>query len=222
MVLQNYINKFYILIISIFLLTSCGIIGGKDDVDATENAVLSGPPLAIPPEFDINSQNTDQEQSMQTYDLETMDQGFEDQQIYESNENTDIFSDEVPAMTNIENSGEIQSFENFNPSVSKINKQKNININPRVQKTYRSTVPSDAYDFGKIQPKNRNTSYVKRNNNNYGFGQQSFEQTQTRGNNNLSKEEEFLLEDLITQEDAPSSNSRDQDIPDFESRGDND
>ena len=216
MVLQNYINKFYILIISIFLLTSCGIIGGKDDVDATENAVLSGPPLAIPPEFDINSQNTDQEQSMQTYDLETMDQGFEDQQIYESNENTDIFSDEVPAMTNIENSGEIQSFENFNPSVSKINKQKNININPRVQKTYRSTVPSDAYDFGKIQPKNRNTSYVKRNNNNYGFGQQSFEQTQTMGDNNLSKEEEFLLEDLITQEDAPSSNSRDQDIPDFE------
>ena len=184
MVLQNYINKFYILIISIFLLTSCGIIGGKDDVDATENAVLSGPPLAIPPEFDINSQNTDQEQSMQTYDLETMDQGFEDQQIYESNENTDIFSDEVPAMTNIENSGEIQSFENFNPSVSKINKQKNININPRVQKTYRSTVPSDAYDFGKIQPKNRNTSYVKRNNNNYGFGQQSFEQTRTRGDNN--------------------------------------
>ena len=222
MVLQNYINKFYILIISIFLLTSCGIIGGKDDVDATENAVLSGPPLAIPPEFDINSQNTDQEQSMQTYDLETMDQGFEDQQIYESNENTDIFSDEVPAMTNIENSGEIQSFENFNPSVSKINKQKNININPRVQKTYRSTVPSDAYDFGKIQPKNRNTSYVKRNNNNYGFGQQSFEQTQTMGDNNLSKEEEFLLEDLITQEAAPSSNSRDQDIPDFESRGDND
>ena len=222
MVLQKYINKFYILIISIFLLTSCGIIGGKDEVDATENAVLSGPPLAIPPEFDINSQNRDQEQTMQTYDLETMDQGFEDQQIYESNENTDIFSDEVPAMTNIENSGEIQSFENFNPSVSKINKQKNININPRVQKTYRSTVPSDAYDFGKIQPKNRNTSYVKRNNNNYGFGQQSFEQTQTMGDNNLSKEEEFLLEDLITQEDAPSSNSRDQDIPDFESRGDND
>ena len=222
MVLQNYINKFYILIISIFLLTSCGIIGGKDDVDATENAVLSGPPLAIPPEFDINSQNTDQEQSMQTYDLETMDQGFEDQQIYESNENTDIFSDEVPAMTNIENSGEIQSFENFNPNVAKINKKLNINTNPRVQKVYRRTVPSDAYDFGKIQPKNRNTSYVKRNNNNYGFGQQSFEQTQTRGDNNLSKEEEFLLEDLITQEDAPSSNSRDQDIPDFESRGDND
>ena len=222
MVLQNYINKFYILIISIFLLTSCGIIGGKDDVDATENAVLSGPPLAIPPEFDINSQNTDQEQSMQTYDLETMDQGFEDQQIYESNENTDIFSDEVPAMTNIENSGEIQSFENFNPNVAKINKKQNINTNPRVQKVYRRTVPSDAYDFGKIQPKNRNTSYVKRNNNNYGFGQQSFEQTQTRGNNNLSKEEEFLLEDLITQEGAPTSNSRDQDIPDFESRGDND
>ena len=222
MVLQKYINKFYILIISIFLLTSCGIIGGKDDVDATENAVLSGPPLAIPPEFDINSQNTDQEQSMQTYDLETMDQGFEDQQIYESNENTDIFSDEVPAMTNIENSGEIQSFESFNPNVARINKQKNINISPRVQKTYRSTVPSDAYNFGKIQTKNRNTSYVKRNNNNYGFGQQNFEQVQTRNNNNLSKEEEFLLEDLINQEGAPTSNSSEGDIPDFETRGDSD
>ena len=222
MVLQKYINKFYILIISIFLLTSCGIIGGKDEVDATENAVLSGPPLAIPPEFDINSQNTDQEQTMQTYDLETTDEGFEDQQIYESNENTDIFSDEVPAMTNIENSGEIQSFENFNPSVSKINKQKNININPRVQKTYRSTVPSDAYDFRKIQPKNRNTSYVKRNNNNYGFGQQSFEETQTRGNNNLSKEEEFLLEDLMRDDKPATVFEEGEAIPEFEQRGDSD
>ena len=63
---------------------------------------------------------------------------------------------------------------------------------------------------------------MKRNNNNYGFGQQSFEETQTRGNNNLSKEEEFLLEDLINQEGTPRSTSRDQDIPDFEASGDND
>ena len=75
---------------------------------------------------------------------------------------------------------------------------------------------------GKIQTKNRNTSYVKRNNNNYGFGQQNFEQVQTRNNNNLSKEEEFLLEDLITEEGVPTSNSRDGDIPDFEAIGNND
>ena len=221
MTLQTYINKFSIVIISIFLLTSCGIIGGKEDVDANENAVLSGPPLAIPPDFDINSQNLDQ-QPMQTYDLETTDQSFEDTPIYESNENVDIFSDEVPVMTNIENSGEIQSFENFNPNVARINKKQNINTNPRVQKVYRRTVPSDAYNFGKIKPRNRNTSYMKRKDNNYGFGQQSFEELQTKNNNSLSKEEEFLLEDLINQEGTPRSTSRDQDIPDFEASGDND
>jgi hypothetical protein len=214
MSLQTYINKLLIIIISIFLLTSCGIIGGKEKVDASENAVLSGPPLAIPPDFDVDSQNLNQQQSLPTYDLETTDQIFEDAPIYESDQNEDIFSDEVPAMTNIENSGEIQSFESFNPNVAKINKQKNINISPRVQKTYRPTVPSDAYNFERIQPKNRNTSYVKRNNN-YGFGEQNFEQERTINKNNLSKEEEFLLEDLINQEGVPTSNSRDEDIPDF-------
>ncbi len=220
MALQTHINKLLIIIISIFLLTSCGIIGGKEKVDANENAVLSGPPLAIPPDFDVDSQNPNQQQSIPTYDLETTDQSFEDVPVYESNQNEDIFSDEVPAMTNIENSGEIQSFESFNPNVVRVNKQKNINISPRVQKTYRSTVPSDAYNFGRIQPKNRNTSYIKRNNNNYGFGQQDFEQVQTRNNNNLSKEEEFLLEDLINREGAPTSNSSEEYIPDFETRGD--
>jgi hypothetical protein len=220
MALQTHINKLLIIIISIFLLTSCGIIGGKEKVDANENAVLSGPPLAIPPDFDVDSQNPNQQQSIPTYDLETTDQSFEDVPVYESNQNEDIFSDEVPAMTNIENSGEIQSFESFNPNVVRVNKQKNINISPRVQKTYRSTVPSDAYNFGRIQPKNRNTSYIKRNNNNYGFGQQDFEQVQTRNNNNLSKEEEFLFEDLINREGAPTSNSSEEYIPDFETRGD--
>ena len=113
MALQTHINKLLIIIISIFLLTSCGIIGGKEKVDASENAVLSGPPLAIPPDFDVDSQNPNQQQSIPTYDLETTDQSFEDVPVYESNQNEDIFSDEVPAMTNIENSGEIQSFESF-------------------------------------------------------------------------------------------------------------
>ena len=220
MVLQIYINKLLIIVCSIFLLTSCGIIGGKEEVDANENAVLSGPPLSIPPEFDVDLQNPNQQQSIPTYDLETTDQSFEDIEVYESNQNENIFSDEVPTMTNIENSGEIQSFENFNPNIARTSKQKNINISPRVQKTYRATVPSDSYNFGKIQLKNRNTSYIK--NNNYGFGQQNFEQVQTRNNNNLSKEEEFLLEDLINQEGAPTSNSRDGDIPDFEAIGNND
>ena len=56
MVFQIYIKTFYFIVAYIFLLTSCGIIGGDDKVDASENSVLSGPPLAIPPEFDIDSQ----------------------------------------------------------------------------------------------------------------------------------------------------------------------
>ena len=36
MVLQTYINKLLIIVSSIFLLNSCGIIGGKEKVDATE------------------------------------------------------------------------------------------------------------------------------------------------------------------------------------------
>ena len=101
MVLQTYINKLLIIVSSIFLLNSCGIIGGKEKVDATENAVLSGPPLVIPPDFDVNTQNTNQQQSIPTYDLETTDQSFEDIQVYESNQNENIFGDEVPTMTNI-------------------------------------------------------------------------------------------------------------------------
>ena len=53
-----FIKKFYFIVILSSLLVSCGLIGGNDKEDISENAVLSGPPLAIPPEFDIDSQNT--------------------------------------------------------------------------------------------------------------------------------------------------------------------
>ena len=70
-----FIKKFYFIITCIFLLASCGLFDGDDKVDISENSVLSGPPLSIPPEFDIDSQNTNQQQSMPTYDIETLDQG---------------------------------------------------------------------------------------------------------------------------------------------------
>ena len=148
MAFQIYIKRFFLTAIGIFLLSSCGLIGGKDEVDTTENSVLSGPPLAIPPDFDIDSQNTNQEQSAPAYDMETFEQGdtigsFED-------ENENIFADEVPAMTNLENTGEIQSFENFNPNIGRSNKQSNIRTNPKIQRTARSRVPSDSYTFDRV------------------------------------------------------------------------
>ena len=214
MAFQIYIKRFFLTAIGIFLLSSCGLIGGKDEVDTTENSVLSGPPLAIPPEFDIDSQNTNQEQSAPAYDMETFEQGdtigsFED-------ENENIFADEVPAMTNLENTGEIQSFENFNPNIGRSNKQSNIRTNPKIQRTDRSRVPSDSYTFDRVPAGNQKTYAKKKKNKFVGFG--NFEQLGMVNTGDLSKEEEFLLEDIFNQENIPEA--IDKAIPDFESLGD--
>ena len=214
MAFQIYIKRFFLTAIGIFLLSSCGLIGGKDEVDTTENSVLSGPPLAIPPEFDIDSQNTNQEQSAPAYDMETFEQGdtigsFED-------ENENIFADEVPAMTNLENTGEIQSFENFNPNIGRSNKQSNIRTKPKIQRTDRSRVPSDSYTFDRVPAGGQKTYAQKKKNKFIGFG--NFEQLGMVNTGDLSKEEEFLLEDIFSQENIPEAIEKA--IPDFESIGD--
>jgi hypothetical protein len=202
-----FIKKFYFIITCIFLLASCGLFGGDDKVDVTENSVLSGPPLSIPPEFDIDSQNTNQQQSMPTYGIETLDQGsnignFENEPVYESTQNENLFTDEIPYMTNIENTGEIQSFENFNPNIVRSNRQTNIITSPKIQRTYRQTVPSDGYTFDRILPKNQKTYAQKKKDNFIGFGTKNFEQIGTGDIGGLSKEEEFLLEDILNSSDT--------------------
>ena len=220
MVFQFYIKRFCLILFGIFLLSSCSLIGGKDEVDTSENSVLSGPPLAIPPEFDLDSQNTNQPQSIPTYDMETLEQGDNIGNFEDENEN--IFSDEIPTMTNIEHTGEIQSFENFNSNIVRSNKQTNIIANPKVQRTYRATVPSDAYNFNSVLPRNQKTYAQKKKDNFVGFGANKFEQIETGNIGDLSKEEEFLLEDILNQENIPGTidESIDESIPDFESIGD--
>ena len=219
---QICIKRFYFIATGIFLLSSCGLIGGKDKVDTSESAVLSGPPLAIPPEFDVNSQNTNQQQPMSTNDLEILDGGdnisnFENIPAYESGQNENIFTDEIPDMTNIENTGEIQSFENFNPNLEQTLRQTNVNVRSNIQKKYRSTVPSDSY-IQNISPKfgrlNQKTYAQKKKNNFTGFSASNFGQIEFRRSADLSKEEEFLLEDIINKENTPGT--IDQSIPDFE------
>ena len=219
MTFQMYIKRFCYSVIGIFLLSSCNIIGGKDEVEVSESSVLSGPPLAIPPEFDINSENPNQQQSVPTYnDFETLDNAdnisnFENEPVYETSQDENIFTDEIPSMTNIESTGEIQSFESFNPNLTRTNKQSNNNVNVRVQKTYRATVPSDSYNFNRALTTNQ-TSYARKEDNFVGFGDSNFEQIETLNTKGLSKEEEFLLEDIINQENIPST--IDETIPDFE------
>jgi hypothetical protein len=219
---QTYIKKFCFIIISILLLTSCGLVGGGDKADTTENSVLSGPPLSIPPEFDIDSQNANQQQPMQTYDLETLDgsddiSNFENEPVFESTQDDNIFTGEIPSMTNVESTGEIQSFENFNPNLEQTFRQTNVNVRSNIQKKYRSTVPSDAYiqnispKFGRVNQK----AYAQKKKNNFtGFSASNFGQIEFRRSADLSKEEEFLLEDIINKENTPGT--IDQSIPDFE------
>ena len=220
MTFQMYIKRFLFIATGIFLLSSCGLIGGKDKVEVSENSVLSGPPLAIPPEFDVNSENPNQQQSIPTYDdFETLDDtdnisSFENEPVYKTSQDENIFTDEIPSMTNIESTGEIQSFESFNPNLTRTNKQSNNNVNVRVQKTYRATVPSDSYNFDRIESGTQKAYAQKKRDNFTGFGTTNFEQTEIRNNKDLSKEEEFLLEDIINQENIPST--IDETIPDFE------
>ena len=220
MTFQMYIKRFLFIATGIFLLSSCGLIGGKDKVEVSENSVLSGPPLAIPPEFDVNSENPNQQQSIPTYDdFETLDDtdnisSFENEPVYKTSQDENIFTDEIPSMTNIESTGEIQSFESFNPNLTRTNKQSNNNVNVRVQKTYRATVPSDSYNFDRIESGTQKAYVQKKRDNFTGFGTTNFEQTEIRNNKDLSKEEEFLLEDIINQENIPST--IDETIPDFE------
>ena len=160
-----FIKKFYFIVILSSLLVSCGLIGGNDKEDISENAVLSGPPLAIPPEFDIDSQNTNQQQSVPTFDMETLEEGNNIDNFEDGNEN--VFTDEAPAMTNIENTGEIQSFESFNPNNTvTINRKNNVKTSPRTQKVYKPTVPSDAYSFDRVISKKQN-KYVQRKKDNF-------------------------------------------------------
>ena len=214
-----FIKKFYFIVILSSLLVSCGLIGGNDKEDISENAVLSGPPLAIPPEFDIDSQNTNQQQSVPTFDMETLEEGNNIDNFEDGNEN--VFTDEAPAMTNIENTGEIQSFESFNPNNTvTINRKNNVKTSHRTQKVYKPTVPSDAYSFDRVISKKQN-KYVQRKKDNFSsFGDNQFEQIDDRNPGALSKEEEFLLDDIINQEDNLESGY--DTIPDFESRGDSD
>ena len=211
---QIYIKNIFFTINVIFLLSACGLVGGKNEVDTTENSVLSGPPLAIPPEFDIDLQNTNQEQSAPTYDMETFEQ--DDTMGSFENENENIFTNEVPAMTNLENTGEIQSFENFNPNIVRSNKQSNIRTNPKRQRAYRSRVPSDSYTFDRVPAGNQKTYAQKKKNKFAGFG--NFEQLGMVNTGDLSKEEEFLLEDILNEKNIPGT--IDESIPDFESIGD--
>ena len=205
-----------VIILSILFLCSCNIIGGDDEKQVSENSVLSGPPLAIPPEFDVDSpQNSTTNQEEESYDfLEPNDlenDNFNDNIVYDD--------DQLNQVTSTNNNLENQSFENLN-SFNQNNVPTQINKNSNIRKkiiSKRSSVPSDAYNFNTSTLSKKNTYAKKKSDNFSGFGNQNFEQMELQNSSDLSNEEELLLDDILNQSDNQSDSPLNRD---FESTGD--
>tara|TARA_Y100000590_G_scaffold469652_1_gene658900 strand:+ start:2816 stop:3484 length:669 start_codon:yes stop_codon:yes gene_type:complete len=222
MTLKFYIKNFFTALTIILILNSCGL-GGKD-IEVSESAVLSGPPLAIPPDFEIDSQNPNQQQpsvynddfEMENESIATDDFGNEPSQ--QTFENDYTLVDEMPS------DNQVQSFENYNPSVRQQPRQNNAKVAPRVQRSYRPAVPSDAYNFNQTSPRKKIFAQKKRESLS-GFGGnevESFRPNQSQSIDNLSQEEEFLLEDLMRDDKPATVFEEGEAIPEFEQRGDSD
>ena len=138
-------NRYFVFLTSLFILNSCGLIGDKK-VTPNESAVLSGPPLAIPPDFDV-----DQPQGNVAV-LETPDMMQEQSNVIQDFEINEPASLEDQSMYSVEQNV-IQDFETYDPNASMRNQMRNANIEQRTnskgksyQKSKKSLVPSDSYD----------------------------------------------------------------------------
>mgnify|MGYP001380296794 CR=1 FL=1 len=193
-------NRFFLFLAPLFILNSCGFIGDKK-VTPDENAVLSGPPLAIPPDFDIDQPQGNvvgfetpdmmQEQSNVIQDFETNEPAsLEDQSMYSLEENV------------------IQDFETYDPNISMRNQMLNANIEQRTNsrgksylKSKKSLVPSHSYDVDMI----RFPNIYRKNETSKSFFSSSvnvFENSMDLKNDqNLSEAEQNLLEEIMIQDE---------------------
>ena len=193
-------NRYFVFLTSLFILNSCGLIGDKK-VTPNENAVLSGPPLAIPPDFDV-----DQPQGNVAV-LETPDMMQEQSNVIQDFEINEPASLEDQSMYSVEQNV-IQDFETYDPNASMRNQMRNANIEQRTnskgksyQKSKKSLVPSDSYDVDI----SRLTNVNRKNETSKSFFSSSvnvFEDSiDLKNDQNLSKAEENLLEEIMIQDD---------------------
>ena len=215
MLLKKYIKNLFFISPFIFFLASCGMIGGGKDVDVSENAVLSGPPLTIPPEFDVESSSSSQQETtyqgenFENFESEPTYQGenfenFESEPNYQTTDNENLIYEETANVPTVQSLGEVQSFENYNPNNSiTVNRQQNYQIKQKPERNYRRTVPSDAYNFSE-DVINRKRVYAKRKKEKFvGFGEQeNSNEIKIQNVEKLSQEEEFLLEDILNTDDT--------------------
>ena len=193
-------NRYFVFLTSLFILNSCGLIGDKK-VTPNESAVLSGPPLAIPPDFDV-----DQPQGNVAV-LETPDMMQEQSNVIQDFETNEPDSLENQSMYSLEENV-VQDFETYDPNASMRNQMRNPNIEQRInskgksyQKSKKPLVPSDAYDVDI----SRLTNVNRKNETSKSFFSSSvnvFEDSiDLKNDQNLSEAEENLLEEIMIQDD---------------------
>ena len=195
-------KKYFIFISFFFIISSCGLIG-NEKIMPNENAVLSGPPLSIPPDFDIQDPSN---AVGSPGSIEIIDE--KNNETYSSipsleEENLYSYKDSPETMQTL-NSNNIQNFETYDPSAdiqTFIPGQGGTNqIVKSPRKQNRTLVPSDIYDVDLSRLNNINKSerksYFGSDNNIFATSRNS------KQNQNLSKEEESLLEEIILEFEA--------------------
>ena len=218
----RYIFIFFFL----FVLHSCGIVNpfNKEKVVANEKAVLSGPPLAIPPDFDSNiempEQNTLESTNLplENYQTDT----FEDEQASYPLSNLETNQIEV-----YDSQNGMQSFETFDSNRNTVLNTRQIQNNNSVSnktRKRRATVPSDAYT---INP-NKLTRVNKSPQSEKDYFTSSFN-TFTNTNNarrqtlikdkDLTRDERSMIEDLL---DTSNQIDGEKDFEDYSVRGESD
>ena len=194
-------KKYFIFIPFFLIISSCGLVGGEK-ISPDEDAVLSGPPLAIPPDFDVQEPGNAveapgsieiiNEKNNETY---SSIPSLEEENLYS-------YEDNQETMQTLD-SNIVQDFETYDPSaniqtfIPGQDRTNQIVKSPRKQK--RASVPSDIYDVDLSRLNNINKSERK-----IYFGSDnniSATSRNSKKNQNLSKEEESLLEEIILESD---------------------
>jgi len=200
------IKKYFFFIVFLLILNACGI--GQEKVVPNEAAVLSGPPLTIPPDFDVQEPPNNDLGAPSPADI----------LVQEDNENfanIPTLEQEVPYLLqdsqetiNTFDSNNIQDFETFDPNkVQAFIPQQIENSKAKLSRQPRRVlVPSDVYDVDMSRLNNINQQ-KKASKNYFGTGNNIVRnRIGMQNNQNLSKEEESLLKEII--------------IEDFETRDD--
>jgi len=208
------IKKYFFFIVFLLILNACGI--GQEKVVPNEAAVLSGPPLTIPPDFDVQEPPNNDPGAPSPADIVVQEDNENFANIPTLEQEAPYLLQDSQETINTFDSNNIQDFETFDPNkVQAFIPQQIENSKAKLSRQPRRVlVPSDVYDVDMSRLNNINQQ--KKASINYFRSGNNIVRNRigVQDNQNLSKEEESLLKEIII-EDFETSD----DIKDFETRG---